>query len=148
MEWNYPVLRHFLVCQRPPHAVDSAWSDVTMRPVFGLRPRQPYPFLLRELHTFAQVSDARGTFEFAVEMYRSGGHEPLAFAEEEIDFEFDSPMAIFSFVRSFEKLPFPEAGLYEFRLFVRMLRDPSGAFVHGAPRHELAREPLLMEAFQ
>jgi hypothetical protein len=145
VDWQYPVLRHFLVCQRPPHAVDSAWSDVTMRPVFGLRPPVPYPFLQRELHTFVQVSDARGTFEFAVEMYRSGGHEPLAFAEEEIDFAFENPMAIFSFVRSFEKLPFREPGLYEFRLFVRMLRDPNGAVVNHQ-RQLLGTEPLLMDA--
>jgi hypothetical protein len=145
VEWNYPVLRHFLVCQRPPHAVVADWSDATLRPVFGLRPTRPYPFLLRELHTFVQVSDARGTFEFMIEMYRSGGDEPLSFAEEEIDFAFGNPLAIFSFVRAFENLPFGEPGLYEFRLFVRMLRDPNGAVVHHQ-RQLLGTEPLLMEA--
>jgi len=145
VEWNYPVLRHFLVCYQPPHAVVADWSDVTLRPVFGLRPNRPYPLRLRCLHTFVQVSDAQGTFEFAVEMYQSGGHEPLAFAEEEIDFAFQNPLAIFSFVRFFEAPPFPSAGLYEFRLFVRMLRDPNGAVVHHQ-RQLLGTEPLLMEA--
>jgi hypothetical protein len=51
------------------------------------------------------------------------------------------------FAREVERmeLPFREPGLYEFRLFVRMLRDPNGAVVHHR-RQLLGTEPLLMEA--
>ncbi|QJW96691.1 hypothetical protein FTUN_4250 [Frigoriglobus tundricola] len=38
-------------------------------------------------------------------------------------------------------------GLYEGRLFARILRDPAGEPVHGQPRYLLATEPLMMEAF-
>lgn len=145
MEWQYPVLRHFILCRRPM-PLDAAYREAMLRVVFALRPTMPYPFLLPELHAFVQVSDASGTFAFSVEMYRSGGHELLA-AEEDVDFDFPDRRSVFSFFRGFERLPFREAGLYEFRLFVRMLRDPTGRPVHNSPRQLLATEPLMMEVF-
>jgi len=145
VDWQYPVLRHFLICRRPV-PVDAAYREAMLRIVFALRPTVPYPFLLPELHAFVQVSDASGTFAFSVEMYRSGGHDLLTSAED-IDFEFSDRLTTFSFFRNFDRLPFREAGLYEFRLFARMLRDHAGRFVQDAPRRLLAFEPLMMEAF-
>lgn len=143
MEWEYPVLRHFLVCRRP-FPLDAEYREAMMRVVFALRPTVPYPFRLSELHTFVQVSDASGTFAFSVEMYRSGLPELLA-ATEDADYTFPDRLAVFSFFRGFEQLPFREPGLYEFRLFVRMLRDPAGSPVHNSPRQLLATEPLTLE---
>jgi hypothetical protein len=145
MEWQYPVVRHFIICRRPM-PVDAEYREAMLRIVFGLRPTIPYPFRLPELHSFVQLSDASGTFECAVEVYRSGEHELLA-SGEEIDFEFPDRLAVFSFFRGLSDIPFRETGLYEFRLFVRMLRNPAGEVVHNQPRILLATEPLLMEVW-
>jgi hypothetical protein len=126
--------------------VDAAYREAMLRVVFALRPTVPYPFLLPELHTLVQVSGASGTFAFSVELYRSGEPELLA-GTLDVDFTFPDRGAVFTFLRGFDRLPFREAGLYEFRLFVRMLRDPVGRPVHGAPRQLLATEPLTMEEF-
>jgi hypothetical protein len=126
--------------------VDAAYRETMLRIVFALRPTVPYPFLLPELHTLVQVSGASGTFAFSVELYRSGEPELLA-GTLDVDFTFPDRSAVFTFLRGFERLPFREAGLYEFRLFARMLRDPVGQPVHGATRQLLATEPLTMEAF-
>ncbi len=126
--------------------VDAAYREAMLRIVFALRPTVPYPFLLPELHTLVQVSGASGTFAFSVEFYRSGEAGLLA-GTLDVDFTFPDRSAVFTFLRGFDRLPFREAGLYEFRLFVRMLRDPTGRPVHGATRQLLATEPLTMEEF-
>ncbi|MBA4062279.1 MAG: hypothetical protein C0501_00970 [Isosphaera sp.] len=145
MEWQYPVLRHFLVCRRP-FPVDAAYREALLRVVFVLRPTVPYPFLLPELHTLVQVSGASGTFAFSVELCRSGEPEVLA-GTLDVDFSFPDRSTVFTFLRGFDRLPFREAGLYEFRLFVRMLRDPAGRPVTGGVRRLLATEPLTLEEF-
>jgi len=145
VDWQYPVLRHFLICRRPM-PVDAGYREAVLRVVFALRPPAPYPFRLSELHTFVQVSGASGTFAFAVELYRSGEPEVLA-ATADIDFTFPDRLSVFSFFRRFDLLPFREAGLYEFRLFARLLRNPAGQPVHDTPRHLLATEPLTMEEY-
>lgn len=145
MDWQYPVLRHFLICRRPM-PVDAAYREAMLRIVFSLRPPAEYPVRLSELHTFVQVSGASGTFAFSVELYRSGEAELLA-GTTDIDFTFPDRLSAFTFFRRFDTLPFREPGLYEFRLFVRMLRDHSGRPMHGSPRQLLATEPLTMEAF-
>lgn len=144
MDWQYPILRHFLICRRPV-PVDGAYREAMLRIVFALRPTIPYPFLLPELHTLVQVSGASGTFAFSVEFYRSGEPELLA-GTLDVDFTFPNRGAVFTFLRGFEKLPFREAGLYEFRLFARMLRDSAGRPILDAARQLLATEPLTMEA--
>lgn len=144
MEWQYPIVRHFIICRRP-FPVDAEHHEAILRVVFGLRPTIPYPFRMPELHAFVQLADATGTFEFAVEVYRSGEHELLA-AGVEADFEFPDRLAVFSFFRGLTDIPFREAGLYEFRLFARLLRNQAGEVVHNQPRRLLATEPLLMEA--
>jgi hypothetical protein len=92
------------------------------------------------------VSGASGTFAFAVELYRSGEPEVLA-AAGDVDFTFPDRAAVFTFLRDFRELPFRQVGLYEFRLFVRMLRNQAGQPTPDAPRQLLATEPLTMEAF-
>ena len=145
MEWQYPVVRHFLLCRRP-FPIDANYHQLMLRVLFALRPTVPYPFRLSELSCFVQLSDASGAFEFAVEIARTGEQPAIAFAEES-DFTFPDRGGVFSFTRVFENVPFREAGLYEGRLFARLLRDPGGNSVHGQPRRLLATEPLLMEAF-
>ncbi len=145
MDWQYPVLRHFLICRRPM-PVDASYREAVLRVVFGLRPTVPYPFRLPELHTLVQVSGASGTFGFSVELSRSGEPDVLAGAED-VDFTFPDRAAIFTFLRGFRELPFREAGLYEFRLFARMLRNQAGQPVSAMPRQLLATEPLAMEEF-
>jgi hypothetical protein len=147
MEWQYPVLRHFLICRRPM-PVDAGYREAVLRVVFALRPTIPYPFRMPELHTFVRVSGGSGTFAFSVELYRSGEDELLAGTVQlDVDFTFPDRLAVFSLFRGFDNLPFREAGLYEFRLFARMLRDTRGQPVHGSPRRLLATEPLPMEEF-
>jgi len=126
--------------------VDAAYREAMLRIVFALRPTVPYPFLLPELHTLVQVSGASGTFAFSVELYRSGEPELLA-GTLDVDFTFPDRSAVFTFLRGFDRLPFREAGLYEFRLFVRMLREPGGRPVTGSARQLLATEPLTLEEF-
>lgn len=145
MDWQYPVLRHFLICRRPM-PVDAAYREAMLRIVFGLRPTVPYPFQLPELHALVQVSGASGTFAFSVELYRSGEPELLA-GTLDVDFTFPDRAAVFTFMRQFDRLPFAEPGLYEFRLFARMLKDVTGRPVHDSVRQLLATEPLTMEDY-
>jgi hypothetical protein len=126
--------------------VDAAYREAMLRIVFALRPTVLYPFLLPELHTLVQVSGASGTFAFSVELYRSGEPEQLA-GTLDVDFTFPDRSAVFTFLRGFDRVPFSEAGLYEFRLFVRMLRDPAGRPAPESVRQLLAVEPLTLEDF-
>lgn len=145
-EWNVPILRHFLLF-RAGYPYGEASREMVMRVVFGLQPSIPYPFLLPPLKAFVQLSDALGTFEFAIEVYRSGSNTPIAFAEE-MDFTFDNRLSVFSFTRGVENIPIAEPGLYEFRLFTRLLRDHKGTPQHDTVRQWLATETLMLEEFE
>lgn len=145
-EWNVPILRHFLI-SRGGYPYEDANREMVIRALFGLKPSIPYPLRLPTLYAFVQLSDALGTFEFAIEVYRSGSNVPIAFAEE-IDYTFDNRLSVFSFTRGLGNIPIAEAGLYEFRLFTRLLRDHRGVAQHDTVRQLLAVEPLMLEEFE
>lgn len=146
MEWPYPTVRHLIVCRRP-HPVDAAHREAILRVVFALRPPAGanYPFRLPELHVFAQVAGGVGTFAFDVELFRMDTDPVLVSAAEPIDLTFQDRVVAYSFFRGFAAIPFERAGLYEFRLFARQLRNAAGDVVHNQPRRLLAAEPLRME---
>jgi hypothetical protein len=146
MEWPYPTVRHFLACRRPM-PVDAAHREVILRVVFALRPPAgaDYPLRLPELHVFARVAGGVGTFAFDVELFRMDTDPVLVTAAEPLDLTFGDRVAAYSFFRRLTMIPFVRPGLYEFRLFARLLRDATGAARHNEPRRLLAAEPLLME---
>lgn len=146
MAWPYPTVQHLIACRRP-HPVDAAYQEVVMRVVFGLRPPAgaDYPLLLPELHVFAQVSGGSGTFELCVELYRMDIDPVLVDAALPDDVAFEDRVAAYSLIRQFQMIPFERAGLYEFRLFARLLRDSAGQVVRDQPRQLIQSEPLRME---
>ena len=146
MEWPYPTVRHFIVCRRP-YPVDAARREAILRVVFALRPpaRTDYPFRLPELHVFVQVTGGDGTFAFDIELFRMDADPVLISTTEPIDIAFEDRVAAYSFFRGFTSIPFERAGLYEFRLFARLLRNSAGEVIHNQPRRLLAGEPLRME---
>lgn len=145
MEWPYPTVRHLIVCRRP-NPVDAAYREAVLRVVFALRPMAgaAYPFRLPELHVFAQVAGGAGTFEFAVDLFRMDADPALVVASAPVEFTFDDRVAAYSFFRGFRMIPFERAGLYEFHLFARMVRTPTGDAVTHA-RRLLTTEVLRME---
>lgn len=146
MEWPYPTVRHLIACRRP-NPIDPAYREAILRMVFALRPPAgtDYPFLLPELHVFAQVAGGVGTFELSVDLYRMEADPVLVVASPPIEFTFEDRVAGYSFFRGFRMIPFARPGLYEFHLFARMLRTESGQPVPSQPRRLLAGEPLRME---
>ncbi|VTT97388.1 unnamed protein product [Gemmataceae bacterium] len=147
MEWPYPVVRHMIVCRRP-HPIDTAHREAILRIVFRLLPAASaaYPFRLPELHVFTQVAGGVGTFAFDIELFRMDAEPVMVGAAEPFDLTFDDRVAAYSFFRAFTLLPFERPGLYEFRLFARLLRNATGEPLHNQPRRLLAGEPLRMEA--
>ncbi|HEV3439914.1 MAG TPA: hypothetical protein VG122_21280 [Gemmata sp.] len=147
MEWPFPTVRHLIACRRS-NPVDTAYREAILRIVFALRPRigANYPFRLPELQVFAQVTGGSGTFELCVELFRMDTDPVLISTAEPIDFTFDDRVAAYSFFRVFTAIPFERSGLYEFRLFARLLRNAAGDPIHGQPRRLVASEPLRMEA--
>ncbi len=127
--------------------IDPQHREAILRVVFALRPpaRARYPFRLPELHTFAQVAGGVGTFELSVELYRMETDPVLVSSAEEIDITFADRVTAYNFFRVFTLIPFESAGLYEFRLFARQLRDGAGDVLHNQPRRLIASEPLRME---
>jgi hypothetical protein len=146
MDWPYPTVRHLIACRRP-NPIDAEYREAILRVVFALRPPAgaSYPFRLPELHVFAQVAGGVGTFEFAVELFRMDTDPVLIAAAPPIEFTFGDRVAAYSFFRGFRMIPFERPGLYEFRLYARLLRTEAGETVQH-PRRLLAGEPLRMEA--
>jgi hypothetical protein len=147
MDWPFPTVRHLIVCRRP-NPIDAEYREAILRIVFGLRPPATtgYPFLLPELHVFAQVTGGVGSFEFTVELYRMDADPVLIASAEPFEFTFEDRVAAYSFFRRFEFIPFDRAGLYEFRLFARQTRNGAGESVTNSMRRLLQDEPLRMEA--
>lgn len=146
MEWPYPTVRHLLACRRPM-PIDPEYREAILRVVFALRPPRgaTFPFRLPELYAFAQVVGGVGTFELSVGLYRMDTDPVLVGTAQEIDITFTDRVTAHSFFRGMAGIPLERPGLYELRLFARLLRDASGAIVHNQPRRLLTGEPIRME---
>lgn len=148
MAWPMPEVRHFLACQRL--VADAGVRAFSLEnviyelPVPGPGPSGVFGVLFREIHLLAQLTNADGQFGLTVDLVRLEDEFVVERADETL-VSFRDKVAVYNFHRVMRSVPLVRPGVYEFRLYARHLRWPSGAPVPTTGYELLASEPLKLE---
>ena len=148
MAWPLPTVRHFIACQRldadPGMRAFSLVNVMYEMAVPGPGPDGVFGVLFREIHLLAQLSGGEGQFGLWVELVRLDD-EMLVERADEVAVLMRDKLAVYNFHRTLRNVPFDRPGVFEFRLYARHLRWPSGVPVAKPAADQLATEVLKIE---
>lgn len=148
MAWPMPEVRHFLACQR--FAADVGVRTFSLLNVLyevsvpGPGPDGVFGVLVEEVHVVAQLTNAEGQFGLTVDLVRLDDEAVVERADETV-LTLRDKLAVYNFHRVMRNVPLGRPGMYEFRLYARHLRWPSGVPVPKPAPTLLASEPLRIE---
>jgi hypothetical protein len=127
-----PLVRHFIACERVDRSADGRQcSLVNLVHAIQPAPGAPYPRIHPELYLFAQITDGQGQHLFQIQLVLVEGEETLIRTTPPISRDLGhDPLIVHGWPIHLRNILFPQAGLYEFRLF--------------CDGQEIAREPILL----
>lgn len=113
-----PVVRLFFACERAVYRPKyRAYSLIAPLPALSLPPGTPFPYEAPDFACYAQLSDALGTFRFAVEVrYEDADRVLVRSGSCELTFSPRGRISCQDVVFPFSGVRFPGAGLYRLQL--------------------------------
>jgi hypothetical protein len=130
--FRIPVVRHFIACERIEHSPGSRNVGL-YNLIHAIRPASDaiYPLIRRNLCLYVLLTDGSGRLPFQVRLMFIEEEETEIYTTPPLSRDLGSnPLAVMGWPLVLRNVPFPQPGLYEFRLL--------------CAGQEIAREPIVL----
>ena len=131
--FRIPVVRHFIACERIEHAPGRR-NVALINLIHAIRPAAGalYPLIRRQLSLYVLLTDGSGRISCQLRLLLIEEKETEIYTTPPLTRDLGpDPLAVIGWPLVLQNVPFPQPGLYEFRLLCAGL--------------EIAREPILLK---